>query len=320
MTRSRARAGVGAPFGVAGLALAIAVGLGLSSCDSVPAQAASVNGSDISRSDFERDLKALAANPALLNLTGGTERSIAGDAARGWLSQLITWRAAEGLLAARGLLPSDVAKKQVDDQLQANAAAKKLPKSMLDEVINGAASVQTVSELPVPSKEQLAALYATEPAATGALCARHILVKTKSDAESVLGELAGGASFADVAKRRSIETGAKDTGGALTGSDGNACLPISTYQGQFDADFTAGALAARPGVPTDPVKSQFGWHVILIRPFDEIANDLVKLVGAPPTDTGPPYVLRGALGTADVSVDPRYGRWDRVKADVVSLH
>ena len=64
------------------------------------------------------------------------------------------------------------------------------------------------------------------------------------------------------------------------------------------------------------MKSQFGWHVILIRPFDEVGDDLVTLVGSAPGDAA----LTGALGTADITVDPRYGRWDPVKADVVSLH
>jgi foldase protein PrsA len=297
------------------MSLALAVSVGLSSCDNLPAKAATVNGSDITRADFERDIKTLAANPSLFNITGATERTIGGDTARQWLSQLIIWRAAESLLAAHGLSPSADATKQVEDQLKTPAAAK-LPQSMKDEVVRGAAAVQSLTQVPAPSREQLAAQYASEPASTGTLCARHILVKTRAEAESVLGELAGGADFADVAKRRSTEAGAKDTGGALTGSDGNACLPLSTYRSEFDADFTAGALAARAGVPTDPVKSQFGWHVILVRPFDEVATDLTKLVATSPGE----IALGGALGTADVTIDPRYGRWDPVKADVASLH
>ena len=62
------------------LVVPAALAVGLSSCSTVPARAATVNGTAISRSDFERDLKALAANPGLLNLTGGTDVSI--DATR----------------------------------------------------------------------------------------------------------------------------------------------------------------------------------------------------------------------------------------------
>ena len=81
------------------LALSASLALGLSSCGTVPAKAATVDGTDITRSDFERDLRALAANPGLLNLTGGTEVSIDGPTARTWLRQLIIWKAAEDLLA-----------------------------------------------------------------------------------------------------------------------------------------------------------------------------------------------------------------------------
>jgi len=316
VTRTPARAGAGALSVVAVAALA----LGLSSCNTVGSNAATVNGSDITRADYERDLKALAANPSLLGLTGGTQFSIQGDAARSWLSQLIAWRAAENILADRGVSVSADTKKQFDDQLKGNDAAQKLPKSMLDEIVDGAASVQTLAQQPAPTKDELAKLYADAPASTGAMCLRHILVKTKAEAQDVLHELEGGADFATVAKERSIEPAAKTTGGALTGTDGNACIPISTYQSDYDETFVTGALAARPGVPTDPVQSHFGWHVILARPFDEVSGDLVKLVGSPPTDAGPPYALRGALGTADVTIDPRYGRWDQIKSDVVSLH
>jgi hypothetical protein len=287
----------------------------LSSCGTVPADAATVNGTDISRADFQRDLDALAANPTLLNLTGATDVSIEGDAARSWLSQLITWRTAEDLLAARDVAVSQDAKQQLQQQLD-SGPAKDLPASMKEEVANGAAAVRTLSDLPTPSREELEALYAENPAATGTLCARHILVGSEAEANAVLDELAAGADFAELAKERSTEPAAKDTGGALAGNDGNACLPLSTYQTSFDPDFTAGALAAEPGVPSAPVKSEFGWHVILIRPFDEVGDDVLSLVGSAPGDAA----LTGALGTADVTVDPRYGRWDPVKANVVSLH
>ena len=68
-------------------------------------------------------------------------------------------------------------------------------------------------------------------------------------------------------------------------------------------------------MPTDPVQSEFGWHVILVRPYDEVADDLLTLVSTAPGDAA----LTGELATADVSVDPRYGRWDPVRGDVVSL-
>jgi hypothetical protein len=302
-------------LGAGALALSLCASLGLSSCGSVPAKAATVNGSDITRSDFERDLRALAANPGLLSLTGGTEMSIDGEAARGWLSQLITWKAAEDLLAANGLEPTADAIANITSQLDGNEAAKNLPQAMKDEVVQGAAAMDSLALVPVPSAEDLKAQYAIAPALTGALCARHILVATEEEANAVLAELEGGADFAELAKERSTEPAAAQTGGALAGDDGNACLPVGAYQSQFDPDFTAGALAAEAGTPTAPVKSQFGWHVILLRPYDEVAGDLATLVSSAPGDAA----LTGALATAAIDVDRRYGRWNPAAGNVVSL-
>jgi peptidyl-prolyl cis-trans isomerase C len=292
-----------------------AAGLALSSCSSVPAQAATINGTDISRADFERDLRALAANPSLLNITGATERTIEGATARVWLTQLLTWQAAEDVLAEHGIDPAPDALDGVKQQLESSDAAQNLPQGMKDEVIQGAASVSTLPLVSAPTADDLEQVYTDDPAATGTVCARHIVVDTEADARDVLDQLDGGADFAELAKERSIEPAAKDTGGALTASNGNACVPIGDYQSQYDPDFVAGALAAEVGVPTEPVKSQFGWHVILLRPFDEVGEDMASLVSTSPGDAA----LTGALATADITVDQRYGEWSPARGKVVSL-
>ena len=66
--------------------------------------------------------------------------SIEGDAARSWLSQLITWRTAEDLLAGRDVPVSQDAKQQLQQQLD-SGPAKDLPASMKEEVANGAAAL-----------------------------------------------------------------------------------------------------------------------------------------------------------------------------------
>ena len=124
---------------------------------------------------------------------------------------------------------------------------------MQDEVVAGAAAVQSLTQLTAPSAADLEAQYRDDPAGTGALCVSHILLKTEAEAQAVVDELKGGADFAEVAKARSTEPAAATTGGALAGADGNACQSVGTFQTQYDADFTAGALGATVGVPTDPI-------------------------------------------------------------------
>lgn len=179
--------------------------------------------------------------------------------------------------------------------------------------VDGSVRSQVLAGVPTPSVDELRAMYADDPAAIGLLCMRHILVATESEAEAVLDELAGGADFAALAEERSIDPTAAGNGGAVTGGSENQCIPLATVLGSYDPDFTAAALAAREGVPSEPVRSSFGWHVILHRPWDEIADSVAQL--HQPGDSGG-YLFDGYLATADIAIDPRYGHWNQLTASV----
>lgn len=84
--------------------------------------------------------------------------------------------------------------------------------------------------------------------------ARHILVSTQDDAKAIKAQLDGGADFATLAKQKSIEPGAKDSGGDL---------------GYFTQDkmvkpFADAAFALKVGQVSDPIQTQFGWHIIQV--------------------------------------------------------
>jgi peptidyl-prolyl cis-trans isomerase C len=83
--------------------------------------------------------------------------------------------------------------------------------------------------------------------------ARHILVETEDDAKAVAEELKKGADFAELAKKKSKDPGASDGGD----------LGFFTKE-QMVPEFSAVAFALEPGKISDPVKSQFGWHVIKV--------------------------------------------------------
>ncbi|MBL6454983.1 peptidylprolyl isomerase [Belnapia sp. T6] len=102
--------------------------------------------------------------------------------------------------------------------------------------------------------------------------ARHILVQTEAEAKAVLAELAGGADFADLAKRRSRDPGAHD-GGDLGFFKRADMVP----------EFAEAAFALQPGqVSPAPVRSPFGWHVIKleerraapVKSFEESRSEL----------------------------------------------
>ena len=122
--------------------------------------------------------------------------------------------------------------------------------------------------------EKLRARYDAKYAGGGAqeIKARHILLKTNDDAVAVIKELNGGADFATLAEKRS--TGPSAPQGGDLGYFG---------EGQMVPEFEQAAFALDKGAYTkEPVKTQFGFHVILVEDkrkapaptFEESAEEL----------------------------------------------
>ncbi len=106
--------------------------------------------------------------------------------------------------------------------------------------------------------------------------ARHILVKTEDEAKAIIKELDGGADFAELAKQKS--TGPSGPRGGDLGYFG---------KGQMVPAFDKAVFALEKGKhSTEPVKSNFGWHVIKVDdtrqksppPLKEISERLKVLV------------------------------------------
>jgi len=84
--------------------------------------------------------------------------------------------------------------------------------------------------------------------------ARHILVADQATANKVRALIVGGENFAKVATEFSTDTGTKNNGGDL-GWFG---------KGTMDPAFEAAAFSLKVGEISQPVKSQFGWHIIQV--------------------------------------------------------
>ncbi len=82
--------------------------------------------------------------------------------------------------------------------------------------------------------------------------ARHILVETKEQAESVLAALKKGGKFEDLAKKQS-----KDPGSGANGGDLDWAAP-----GNYVKEFSDAMVALNKGQVSGPVQSQFGFHII----------------------------------------------------------
>jgi peptidyl-prolyl cis-trans isomerase C len=83
--------------------------------------------------------------------------------------------------------------------------------------------------------------------------ARHILVPTEDEAKAILAQLKGGADFAALAKEKSKDPGAAE-GGDLGYFTKDQMVP----------EFAEVAFKLNKGQVSDPVKTQFGWHIIKV--------------------------------------------------------
>lgn len=103
--------------------------------------------------------------------------------------------------------------------------------------------------------------------------ASHILVESQDRAKEVFERIAHGADFGQMARQYSKDPGTKDMGGSL-GYFG---------RGQMVPQFETAAFKLKKGEVSEPVQSQFGWHLIRLDdrrqksapPFDEVKARII---------------------------------------------
>ena len=84
--------------------------------------------------------------------------------------------------------------------------------------------------------------------------ARHILVASEPEAKAILAEVNKGTDFAELAKQKSKDPGAAAEGGDLGWFDKEQMVP----------EFAEQAFKMNKGQVSEPVKTQFGWHIIKV--------------------------------------------------------
>jgi peptidyl-prolyl cis-trans isomerase C len=106
--------------------------------------------------------------------------------------------------------------------------------------------------------------------------AHHVLLETEDQAKAVIADLRAGGVFEDVAKAKSKDPSAAQNGGDLGFFAKEQMVP----------EFSDAATALKVGeVTAQPVKTQFGWHVIRldekrmssVPPFAEAKEDIRRM-------------------------------------------
>jgi peptidyl-prolyl cis-trans isomerase C len=128
-------------------------------------------------------------------------------------------------------------------------------------------------------------LHKSEYATPAEACAKHILVESEEDAKTVQADLASGISFEDEAKAKSTDPGSGANGGDL------GCFP----QGAMIPVFEEAAFNAPLNEVTEPVKSEFGYHLILPYERKEAVTPTLEEVTTAVTEGAQNDVLRQLL-------------------------
>lgn len=299
--------------------LAVLASLLIAACGGgISAEAATVDGEVIARSRLDDELQILMDNELYRTQALGlpeAEATIDVTISSGWLQNLIVQEVVDAEVLARGLEPTEADLQNARSSLEAGLSVETFtafPEAFQADLIERTANFDILAtDLagPPPTEEDALAyfeenreLYIASACPTDQSVA-HILVETLDEANAVVADVAGGADFGELAVERSLDPGSGAAGGAL------GCLQT----GVFVPEFEAAALAASPGVPTEPVETDFGFHVIVVdEPFvtfetfrDQVTADLANLGGA---NLG--TFITEALTDADIEVDPRYGTWE----------
>ncbi|AIY78242.1 peptidylprolyl isomerase [Bacillus anthracis] len=146
----------------------------------------------------------------------------------------------------------DEMKKQLGDQFDTLLKQQGLKEETVKNGVRASLAQEKAIEKTITDKE-LKDYYKPE------IKASHILVKDEATAKKVKEELGQGKSFEELAKQYSEDTGSKEKGGDL-GFFG---------PGKMVKEFEDAAYKLKKDEVSEPVKSQFGYHIIKVTDIKE---------------------------------------------------
>lgn len=323
------------------LLVVVLVGAG---CSDTLEDVATVDGDGISRSEFDDELARMLENEAFVDALREAQFDVpeSGDASDAvdarltalWLDTRIDQIAIDAEFEEQGLEVDDAHRElartrmesffttvESDEALEPLVVfdyfAEDLQEVFIERNARALAVAGADAEPPAePTESELRDYYDELVETTRGQCptdkqVAHILVETEAEADAVISRLAAGEEFIALAGQLSTDTSSSTQGGQL------GCL----REGQFVEPFQNAALAAPIGETVGPVQSEFGWHVILVTPFavpafevlrDQVEEQLTQereQEAAQAADEALSEIVEERLRDAEVTVNPRYGRW-----------
>lgn len=130
----------------------------------------------------------------------------------------------------------------------------------------------------------------------------HILTETEEEAQAAADRIAAGEDFAAVAQEVSIDPGSGAQGGELG--------PLQP--GAFVPEFEEAALELDAGEVSEPVETQFGYHIITVDepvPFAEVEEQLTQAITDRQLAERFTALAERLDAEAEITVDPVFGTW-----------
>ena len=308
--------------------LLVAAGMALSACGSLTSYAAKVNGQRIAQNELDRELNAILGNQAYLAQVDQGFAEQTGQRAVGtgkdtlnsvFVARLLERRIAFELIRQevdrRKLAVTDQDKEEARKELVESVEDEKVldafPESYREELVESNAQVVVLQRFFDRAGGADAAVkdfYEKNRAAFQVNCVRHILVGDRALAASIKQRIAAGEDFAAIARAESRDNQGPDGGSAAKGGD-LGCTP----SGSFVAPFEAAANSLPPGQVSDPVQTQFGFHLIQVverraRSLEEATPDIRRQL-QPETSDPLRTFIDESFAKADIKVNPRYGEF-----------
>ncbi|GAC1312316.1 MAG: hypothetical protein NVSMB12_02080 [Acidimicrobiales bacterium] len=322
-------------------AAVVTLGLVASACTSTQPYAVIVNGTRVSQAHLFQELRALAANRAFVTEYNQSAQQNgrdpittgAGSAAKPSYSQSFV-AVVLGTDVQAAVVHAEIVRRHITPTAQAIAAAETSAGQQFGTGADGKPVYagfnpwfRTLFDTRQAETDALRKALGNAPATDDAAvqkfyndnpkdfitnqCVSHILVKTKDEATAIKAQIDGGADFGALAKQKST-----DTGSAVKGGDLGCAKP-----GGFVAEFEAVADSIALNKVSDPVQSQFGYHIIkvtarTVQPLDARTKAAIVQHLQSQGDALSAF-FQSSAKTLKVQVNPAYGSWDTQQLQIV---
>lgn len=302
------------------VALLTVVALGLVGCDAADPPAATVDGADVD-DDFVIDLIE-ALRPENEEMQGEGDETVGTEAAASILGAVVDFEIIEHDVETRGVEVTAEDRRQArsnlpqlladQDEAVGQRVLRRLSSDSVERLVGYLAAQSALQrELGETAdlESEARAFYEDNQEAFTNYCVSVMTLRTEEEAAEALDEVEDGTPFADVAQERSIDDAAErggDLGCEVTAGD----LQVLPPQAAEDfADASEGDLLG----PYGPVGTEGATFIVFrfgeteVQPFAEVRDQvLAQLESRNLVETR----LRELRADAEVTVDPRFGRWD----------